>query len=141
LDYFEGRFEYAMDDRGRVPVPPRFRDAFLTGGVINQGPDPCLRVFTSDSFQEQAQLHTRDPAIDRAARMTRRGFFANSFRVELDRQGRILVPAPLRDYAGLRGNVVVSGAGEWLEVWDPGRFEAEMRTADEHLQQAGGQGA
>jgi MraZ protein len=102
--------------------------------VLNQGPDPCLRLFTSESFDQQAALHTREPALDRDARLTRRGFFANSFRVELDRQGRILVPAPLRAYAGLEGNVIVSGSGEWLEVWQPERFTEVMRQADEHLQ-------
>jgi MraZ protein len=128
MPFFLGRYEYAMDVRGRVPVPPRYRDLFARGGVLSQGPDPCLRLFTQDSFDEQATLYTAQPATEPAGRTTRRSFFAQSFSVELDRQGRILIPAALRQYAGLEGNAVVVGSGEWLEIWDPGRFESEMAT-------------
>ena len=128
--YFLGRYEYAMDDRGRVPIPPRYRDLFAHGGMLNQGPDPCLRLFTNESFEEQAELYTSSPAIERSGRMTRHSFFANSFSVELDKQGRILIPAPLRAYARLEADVVISGAGEWLEVWDPQQFASEMAEAE-----------
>jgi MraZ protein len=128
--YFLGRFEYAMDERGRVPVPPRYRELFAPGAMLNQGPDPCLRLFTSESFQQQAELYTSNPAIEEVARMTRRAFFANSFSVELDKQGRILIPGPLRAYARLEGNVIISGAGEWLEIWSPQQFETEMAEAE-----------
>jgi len=137
VQYFLGRFDYAMDDRGRVPIPPRYRDLFAHGAMLNQGPDPCLRLFTIESFQQQAALYTREPAIERSGRMTRHAFFANSFSVELDRQGRILIPAPLRTYARLEGSVVVSGAGEWLELWNPESFEAEMAAAARWQEQAG----
>lgn len=129
MQYFLGRYEYAMDERGRVPVPPRYRDEFVQGAVLNQGPDPCLRLFTAQSFEQQAALYTSAPAIERSGRMTRHAFFANSFTVEPDRQGRILVPAPLRAYAGLESSVIVAGAGEWIEVWNPDRFEREMSEA------------
>lgn len=119
-----------MDERGRVPVPPRYRDAFLRGAVLNQGPDPCLRLFTEESFEQQAELYTSQPANQRGARLTRHSFFANSFGVEPDRQGRILVPGPLRTYAALEGAVVVAGAGEWLEIWNPERFDGEMSAAE-----------
>jgi MraZ protein len=128
MPYFLGKFEYAMDARGRVPVPPRYRDLFVRGAVLSQGPDPCLRLFTQDSFDEQASLYTAEPATQPAGRSTRRSFFAQSFSVELDRQGRILIPGALRSYAALESNVVVAGAGEWLEIWDPQRFESEMAT-------------
>ena len=139
--YFLGRYEYAMDDRGRVPIPPRYRDLFALGAMLNQGPDPCLRLFTAESFHQQAQLYTSDPAIERSGRMTRHSFFANSFSVELDRQGRILIPGPLRAYARLEGNVVISGAGEWLEIWHPEQFEAEMVAVERWQNRAGKQNA
>lgn len=129
--YFLGRYDYSMDERGRVPVPPRYREAFLRGAVLNQGPDPCLRLFTEESFRQEAELHTSRPATARGARMTRHAFFANSFSVEPDRQGRILIPAPLREYASLDGAVIVAGAGEWLEIWNPEQFEREMSAAEE----------
>jgi len=141
VQYFLGRYDYAMDDRGRVPIPPRYRDLFTHGATLAQGPDPCLRLFTAESFQQQATLYTREPALERAGRMTRHGFFANSFSVELDRQGRILIPGPLRAYAKLEGSVIVSGAGEWLELWNPEAFEAEMAAVARWQEQAGSPGA
>ncbi len=129
MQYFLGRYEYAMDERGRVPVPPRYRDLFLRGAVLNQGPDSCLRLFTEESFEQQASLYTGQPAIERSGRVTRHGFFANCFSVEPDRQGRILIPAPLREYASLQGTVIVAGAGEWLEIWSPEAFTTEMTEA------------
>ena len=129
MQYFLGRYDYAMDERGRVPLPPRYRKPMTEGAVLNQGPDPCLRLFTAESFEQQAALYTGEPATERAGRMTRHAFFANSFSVELDGQGRILIPGPLRAYAGLEGCVIIAGAGEWLEIWNPERFDAEMAAA------------
>jgi MraZ protein len=126
VPYFLGRYEYSMDERGRVPLPPRYRDDFTHGAVLSQGPDRCLRLFTQASFEQQARLYTQEPATERSGRQTRRGFFGRSFAVELDRQGRILIPGPLRNYAGLEGNVVVMGAGEWLELWEAERLDGEM---------------
>ena len=130
MQYFLGRYEYAMNERGRVPVPPRYRDLFLRGAVLNQGPDHCLRLFTAESFEQQAALYTNEPAIERRGRVTRHGFFANCFSVEPDRQGRILIPALLREYAALDGGVIVAGAGEWLEIWSPSSFATEMDEAN-----------
>ena len=135
MQYFLGRYEYAMDERGRVPLPPRYRDLFIRGAVLSQGsPDRCLRLYTTESFEQEAALYTSEPAIRRAGRITRHAFFTRSFPVELDRQGRILIPAPLREYAGLDGNVVVVGSGEWLEIWNPERFDAEMAVVDDELE-------
>ncbi len=120
-----------MDARGRVPLPPRFRDDFARGAVLSQGPDLCLRLFTADSFEQQAVLYTKEPATEPSGRVMRRAFFARSFSVELDRQGRILIPAPLRTYASLEASVAVVGAGEWLEIWNPERLEAEMAGSEQ----------
>ena len=130
--FFLGSYEYAMDERGRVPVPPRYRDALSRGAVLGQGaPLPCLRLYTQESFEKQARIYTAQPATKKVGRMTRHLFFARSFPVELDRQGRILIPAALRSYAGLENSVVVIGAGEWLELWSPERLERVMAEADE----------
>ncbi len=130
MQYFLGRYDYAMDDRGRVPLPPRYRELFSRGAMISQGPDPCLRLFTQETFERQAELYTSLPAIEREGRMTRMAFFSNSFSVELDKQGRILIPAALRAYAGLESSVVISGSGEWLGIWNPDRFQAALSEAE-----------
>lgn len=133
--YFLGRYEYSMDERGRVPLPPRYRDLLARGLVLTQGsPDPCLRVYDLESYEAQAAQYTGEPAIRHRGRLVRRGFFSSSFPADLDRQGRVLVPPQLRGYAGLEGSVVIIGAGEWLEIWDPERLDAAMAVVDEEFE-------
>jgi len=131
---FLGTFDYAMDERGRIPLPPRYRDAFRDGVVLSQGaPDPCLRVYTRDAFALQASSYTAVPDMKRKGRDLRRSLFARSDIVELDKQNRLLIPQHLREYAGLSGKVLVVGAGESLEIWSPERWAREMERIDAEL--------
>ena len=133
--YFLGTSEYAMDERGRVPLPPRYRDAFREGIVLSQGsPDQCLRVYTQSSFDAQAMEFTAQSAMRRKGRDLRKVLFSRSHEVELDKQNRILIPAALRAYAGLDGKVLVVGAGEWLEIWSPAAYAQEMSRVDADLE-------
>jgi MraZ protein len=133
--HFLGTFEYAMDERGRVPLPPRYRDAFRDGAVISQGsPDRCLRIFTQEQFDTYSAQFTAQPSMRRSGRDLRVSLFSRSSDAELDKQNRILIPANMRQYAGLSGKVLVIGAGEWLEVWTPEGYEAEMARVDAELE-------
>jgi MraZ protein len=133
--FFLGTFDYAMDERGRVPLPPRYRDAFREGIVLSQGsPDRCLRVYTQASFSAQAEEFTSQPAMHRKGRDLRKALFSRSHEAELDKQNRVLIPAALREYAGLSGKVLVVGAGEWLEVWSPAAYVQEMTRVDADLE-------
>ena len=123
---FVGTFDYAMDERGRVPLPPVYRDAFREGLVLSQGhPDSCLRIHTRSAFDALASEFTADSTMLKRGRDLRRAFFASARDADLDKQNRILIPQPLREYAGLDRQVTVIGAGECLEIWDPVRWEAE----------------
>ena len=123
-----------MDERGRVPLPPKYRDAFREGIVLSQGsPDPCLRVYTQSSFDAQAAEWTAPSAMRRKGRDLRK-LFSRSFEVELDKQNRILIPAALRAYAGLEGKVLVIGTGEYLEIWSPEAYAREMERVDADLE-------
>ena|SRR3990172_9038149 len=133
--HFLGTSEYAMDERGRVPLPPKYRDAFREGIVLSQGsPDPCLRVYTQSSFEEQARDWTALSAMRAKGRDLRRVLFSRSFDVELDNQNRILIPAALRTYASLDGKVLVIGAGECLEIWSPAAYAQHMSRIDADLE-------
>jgi MraZ protein len=136
VTYLLGTYEYAMDARGRVPVPPRYRQIFAEGAIISQGnPYSCLRLFSAAAFERQAALYTSQPGTRKAGRIVRQGFFARSYPVELDGQGRILIPAPLREFAQLESNVLVVGTGEWLEIWAPERFQTQMAAVDDVLEE------
>jgi MraZ protein len=131
LVYFLGTFDFAMDERGRVPLPPRYRDAFRTGIVLSQGsPDRCLRIYTQEAFEIQAAQTIAQPALRRSGRDMRKTLFSRSYEAELDKQNRILVPAHMREYASLSGKVLVVGNGEWLELWNPDAYAAEMERVD-----------
>ena len=123
-----------MDERGRVPLPPVYRDAFRDGVVLSQGsPDLCLRVFTTGAFNEQASEYTVESAMHEKGRALRLALFSRTRMVELDKQNRILIPGPMREYAALAGKVLVAGAGEYLEIWSPERFEEQMTRVDAQL--------
>jgi MraZ protein len=123
-----------MDERGRLPLPPRYRDAFRDGLVLSQGsPDKCLRVYTDAAFTALASEYTAESALRRAGRDLRAVFFSRSVHAELDKQNRILIPAPLREYAELSAKVRVVGAGEYLEIWSPASYDAEMARVDAQL--------
>lgn len=124
---FLGKHEYSMDERGRVPMPPRFREALMRGVILTQGaPDQCVRAYPADGFDEQASLYTSQPVTTRAGRVMRRAFFSGAYQAELDRQGRVLIPPILRQWANLDGQVMVVGTGEGIEIWNKADFEAAL---------------
>jgi MraZ protein len=128
---FLGTYPYSMDERGRLPIPPRFRDAFLSGVILTQGsPDKCVRIYPLSGFQEKADLYMAEPVTRRLGRLMRRSFFSTAYDAQLDRQGRVLVPTQLRRWASLDGEVVVIGIGDGIEVWDERAYE-EARAAEE----------
>lgn len=132
---FAGTFDYAMDERGRVPLPPVYRDAFEAGVVLSQGrPDPCLRLLTVESYQRISDEHTADSPMLNRGRVLRRAFFPNVRVIEVDRQHRILIPAGMREYAGLKRQVLLMGMGDSLEIWDPETWEAEDERVMSHLE-------
>lgn len=132
--YFLGTFDYAMDERGRVPLPPRHREAFRSGIVLSQGsPDRCIRLYTLDQFQAQSAKVTSLSTMSLKGLDLRRMFFSKTYDTQLDPQSRVLVPSWMRDYANLSGKVYLVGAGEWLEIWAPDAFDADIQRIEGSL--------
>jgi MraZ protein len=128
---FRGSFEHSLDDRGRVAIPAKYRAEFPNNlAVVTPTPEGCLQVFPEAAFQEMSEELASVPATTRDGRRVRRRFDAQAFDAELDRQGRILIPARLRELAGLDGSVVVAGNRECLEIWNPARWERELAEAE-----------
>lgn len=123
---FLGTFEHTLDDRGRVALPARYRHEFEDGAIITFLPEGGLALHDKPTFMEQAAEVASKPATTIEGRRARRAFDSNSQEVELDRQGRILVPPRFRQMAGLNGAVVVVGRHECLEIWNPERWEQEI---------------
>jgi MraZ protein len=123
---FLGRYEHTLDERGRVALPARYREDFAGGGIITFLPEGGLALHDRATFIAEAEKVAAIPATSIEGRRSRRAFDSNSQEVELDRQGRILVPPRFRQLAGLNGAVVVVGRHECLEIWDPERWEREI---------------
>jgi MraZ protein len=123
-----------MDERGRVPMPPRFREELVRGIVLTQGaPDRCVRGYSSEGFEQQAGLYLAEPGVGRQGRIVRRALFAGAYSAELDRQGRVLIPPPLRRWASLESQIVVVGIGEGFEIWNAADFETTITDEQEEF--------
>jgi MraZ protein len=132
---FYGTFDYALDERGRVPLPPMYRDVFRAGAMLVQGsPDRCLRIYTMDEFNKESAQYTAMPTLHRKGRDLRRHWFSGALPVQLDQQSRVLIPQPLREFAQLGGKVTIAGAGGWLEVWSPELWRQEIARISENLE-------
>ena len=136
---FRGSFDHTLDDRGRVAIPAKYRTEFPNNlAVITPSTEGCLRVFPEAAFHEEVAEIASMPATSIEGRRRRRAFSPQAFDAELDRQGRILIPARLREHAALNGNVTIVGNHESLEIWEPGRWRREMEIVDSASPEAQG---
>jgi MraZ protein len=120
---FTGEYRHAVDDKGRLAVPSRFRAQLAGNVVVARWLDTCLAIFPMAAWDELAAKVGGLPMTDPNARLLQRQLFAGAFETELDRQGRVLVPGNLRGFAGLEHEALVLGSRDHAEVWAPGRWE------------------
>jgi MraZ protein len=121
---FLGTYTPRLDDKGRLFLPAKFRDELAGGVVITRGQERCLYVFTRTAFAAKAEELQSASLTSRAARDYGRMFFSSASDEVPDKTGRVTVPQPLRQYAGLTKDCVVIGANTRLEIWDAAAWEA-----------------
>jgi len=114
---FMGEFQHTIDGKGRLIVPSRFREALGDRFVATKGLDNCLFVYPLDEWQALEQKLKSLPFTRADARAFVRFFFSGASECEIDKQGRILLPANLREYAKLDKDVVVLGVSSRVEIW------------------------
>jgi MraZ protein len=137
---FLGSYEHALDDKGRLSLPIRFRDALTALGdprlVVTTNVDPggqCLVAYPIKEWQAFQERIASLPQFDEAVIRLKRLHVAGAVECCGDRQGRILIPPVLREYAGLKGQVLIAGLGNNIEIWDRARWEEERTRAKESL--------
>jgi MraZ protein len=128
---FTGEYRHTVDDKGRIAVPAKFRVQLGAGAVVSRWLDSCLAIHTQAGWDALAAKVAALPITDQASRRFQRFVFAGATEVELDRQGRILLPAFLRDAIGLANEAVVVGSRDHAEIWVPGAWEAYSRELDD----------
>ncbi len=117
-----GEFQYSMDDKGRVIVPPPFREFVEDGLVVTRGMEGCLYVFPLATWHNIEARLTELPLTDADAREFVRFFYSGAAKAKIDSAGRITIPATLRLFAAVDGPVVVAGAPNRLELWNENRW-------------------
>lgn len=114
---FMGEYNHAIDTKGRLIIPSKFREELGEEFVVTKGLDGCLFVFPNEAWQEFENKLRSLPLANKSARQFSRFFVAGASSCELDKQGRILLPSSLREFAGLEKEVVLTGMLNRVEIW------------------------
>jgi MraZ protein len=122
---FHGTFEHSLDAKNRLTVPAKLRAAFADGAFLVREADRCISMYPSATYSAltDAALSALNP-LSAQAKQLKRYFHSNALAVELDAAGRVMIPARLLQHAGIGRDVVVTGAGDCLELWDRSTWEA-----------------
>ncbi len=132
---FFGEFNYKIDDKGRVPIPPRFRRELKDGVVLTPGAEKCINAYPLSEWKKLATALTGGSLTRSKLRRLNRAIFATAFSIDIDGQGRVALPVPLREYAEVVDDVVVTGANTYLEIWNDILWEEEKATSQEQAWQ------
>jgi len=121
---FYGEYQHSVDAKGRVIIPSKFREGLGEKFILTKGLDNCLFAYSLEEWSNlEAKLRSL-PFTDKDVRAFVRFFFAGAAEVEVDKQGRILIPQNLREYAGLEKDVYIIGVSTRVEVWDKSKWES-----------------
>ncbi len=128
---FFGRYEHSLDEKGRLILPAKFRPHFEHGGFISQYLDGCLALWTAEEFEKQMLAMEAAQAQSRDDRNLARIWASGTQEVEVDkRSGRMAIPQYLRTSAGLERDVLVNGAINRVELWNPAVWEDRIRPSE-----------
>ena len=141
-DMFMGEYNHTIDAKGRLIVPSKFRESLGDMFVVTKGLDGCLFVYDNDEWNAFEEKLKSLPLTNKEARTFVRFFLAGAAEVDVDKQGRILVPGVLREFAGLKKDVVLIGVASRIEIWDRERFDGaavceDMDEIAEHMAELG----
>ena len=125
MESFTGEYSHSIDDKGRIAIPARFREALGERFMVTKGLDGCLFVFPMEAWKEFEEKLLAIPMLGRDNRKLVRHFLSGAQPVVPDKLGRILLPASLREYGALEKDVVTIGMGRRLEIWSGEAWEKE----------------
>ena len=118
-----GEYEHSIDTKGRIAMPAKLREGLGGKFIITKGLDGCLFVYAMDEWQSVEQKLASLPMSRKTARDFTRFLFGGACEGECDKQGRVLLPANLRRYAGLEREAVIVGVGSRAEIWDAAKWQ------------------
>ena len=135
---FGGEFNVTLDDASRIALPRRIREALETDKiVITKGIDKCLWLYTTNEWKKlEDQIVDGTNIFDDEDRTIRRRIIGPNQVIDIDKQGRILIPPTLRIYAGLNKDCIVLGQYNYIEIWSEGRYQAYLDASEEIFKSA-----
>jgi len=119
---FLGNYEHTIDDKGRLTIPSKFREELEGGVVVTRGLDGCLWAFSRSEWEILAEKISGLPTTSQAARDFSRFMFSYASDSIPDRQGRVLIPQNLRNFAGIDNETILIGVNNKVEIWSPARW-------------------
>jgi MraZ protein len=130
---FNGHYENSINDKGRLSIPSRFRNLLGEEGggtlVVTKAMDKCLVAYTPEDWEKTVKKASSLSSVRKADIFYKRHIMGSAAECQIDAQGRILVPAHLREYAGLRKKCLCVGIGDRFEIWDSDAYETYMQEA------------
>lgn len=127
---FMGEYNHTIDVKGRLIVPAKFREILGDNFIVTKGLDGCLFVYPNDEWTRFEEKLKSLPLTNKNARQFTRFFLAGAAACEVDKQGRILLPQVLREFASLEKDVVLVGVASRIEIWSRERWDESMNTYD-----------
>lgn len=127
---FSGEYEHTIDDKGRLTIPAKFRAKLAEGLFVTRGLDGCLFVLPPDAWEALSEKVASLPLAQGSARLFSRMIYSGT-ECKLDKQGRILLPPPLREHADIESEVVVIGVSSRLEIWSKKRWQELITRMEE----------
>ena len=122
---FLGEFEYRVDEKGRIPIPPKFKSELAGGVVLSPGPEKCITGYSISTWSKLAASTNAGNLPNNKERRLNRARFATAFRLPIDGQGRIALPVPLREFAEITDELVITGNNAYFELWNKTEWENE----------------
>lgn len=130
---FMGTYQNNVDPKGRVSIPVKYREALGERFFVTKGFDSCIDIYTVEEWEKFAEKLQRLSQTKRDMRDFVRFIFGNATEVELDKQGRILLPAMLRETVGIEKEVIVMGVGSKVEIWDKAAWDERQQAISQHI--------
>ena len=127
---FMGEYNHTIDAKGRLIIPSKFRESLGDEFVVTKGMDGCLFVYDNEEWKKFEEKLLSLPMMDKQVRQFTRYFLAGAASVEVDKQGRILIPSVLREFADITNDAVLVGVGSRIEIWSRERWEGTVSFED-----------
>lgn len=132
---FFGEYEYKVDEKGRLPLPPKFRRDMREAVILTRGTEKCVAAYPLAEWKRLADSLAAKVVTSANLRKLNRAIFGSAFSVSFDKQGRITLPFSLRGYAEIGDTVVVVGANQYVELWNEELWQGEKASAEEQASQ------